>query len=108
MLTWFYSLPRASLKARIGAALASAVFVSLVWQQWPNLDADLLVARVVAWFFLLAAVMYLPRLLVVALFGRLPKVYQYMRKSFFSKTPTQIRAEIEKDLEVRNERSIRL
>lgn len=106
-MIWLYSLPRATRWARFWALFFVLVVLSMVWQQWPHLHDDLAIAQWIAWFFVLIAILYLPRLLVIVIFGRVPRVYQHLGRRLF-KTIPEIHKDIAKDIEERNERSRRL
>ncbi|WP_426699933.1 hypothetical protein ACPPVV_11000 [Rhodanobacter sp. Col0626] len=98
------SLPRASWKTRLAFCLWLALVISLMVQQWPHRHDDLAIARWIAWFFLVSGVLYLPKLMVVVLFGRLPKVYQHMFKGL-NRTLPQIHADFAREQREQRERS---
>lgn len=78
MMSYLLSLPRASWKARLLAACLAMLIVGVVLQQSPYRHDSLAAARWMAWFYLVAGALYGPRLLVVCVFGRLPRVYARM------------------------------
>ena len=98
------SLPRASWKIRLAFLLWLAVVISLMVQQWPHRHDDLAIARWIAWFFLVSGVLYLPKLMVVVLFGRLPKVYQRMFREL-NRTLPQMQADFASEQRKQRERS---
>ena len=98
------SLPHASWKARLGFSLWTALVVVMMFQQWPHLHDDLALARWVAWLTLFGGLLYLPTLLVVVLFGRVPKIYQRMFKGL-NRTLPQIHADFEHEQRQQRERS---
>lgn len=69
------ALPRASWKARVTFAALTAVTVGLMAQQWSGLHDDAAVSRWFAWLFMAGCALSLPRMLVVVILGRVPKVY---------------------------------
>jgi len=87
------SLPRASWKTRLAFVLLSAMVISVMLQQWPHRHDDLAIARWVAWIFTASGVFYLPRMLVIVVFGRLPKIYAQMSVCW-NKTLRQIHADV--------------
>lgn len=107
MIAEWYAMPRATWKARLWASLYGLMWVWLVWTQWPQLHADLAIARWIAWSFVVIAVVFLPPLLIIVVFGRVPRFYQYFGWHL-SKTVPQIRADIDKEQQERDERPRRL
>ncbi len=101
------SLPRTSWRIRLLFAMLSTVAISLVVQQWPHRHDDLAIARWMAWFVLVISIYNLPRLRVVVLFGRLPKVFATM-PGRWNKTLPQIHADIARELQEQRERSRKL
>jgi hypothetical protein len=99
-----WSLPKASWKARLGAAAMVVLCASVTVQQWPNLHSDLEVARWAAWFFLVSGCLYLPGLLVVCLLGRLPKLWQHWPGRLRQTLP-EIHAEIAQEQRKQRKRS---
>ena len=87
------SLPRVSWKVRLVFSALSILVIGVAIQQWSHRHDDLAIARWIAWFFLASCIFYVPRMLVVVVFGRLPKVYARMPGSW-NKTLPQIRADI--------------
>ncbi|WP_140652965.1 hypothetical protein [Rhodanobacter glycinis] len=98
------SLPRASWKARLVFTLLSAMVISGMVQQWPHRHDDLAIARWIAWFFIVIGVYYLPRMLAVVIFGRLPKIYAGLLRGW-NKTLPQIHADIAREQQEQRERS---
>jgi hypothetical protein len=98
------SLPRASWRTRLAFFLWLALVISLMVQQWPHRQDDLTIARWMAWFFLVSGVFYLPNLMVVALFGRLPKACRRMFKGL-NRTLSQMHADFAREQQERRERS---
>ncbi|MHB1271568.1 MAG: hypothetical protein ACYCZD_02155 [Rhodanobacter sp.] len=98
------ALPRASWKIRLAFVLWSALVISLMLEQWPHRHDDLAIARWIAWFFLVSGVLYLPKLMAVVLFGRLPKVYLRMFRGL-NRTLPQIHADIAREQQEQRERS---
>jgi hypothetical protein len=98
------SLPRASWKVRLVFAVLSAVVINLVVQQWPHRHDDLAVARWIAWLLIVSGVFYLPRMLMVVIFGRLPKIYAGLLRGW-NKTLPQIHADIAREQQEQRERS---
>jgi hypothetical protein len=98
------SLPRASWKIRLLFALLAAVTISVMTQQWPHRHDDLAIARWLAWIFIVGSVFYLPRILVVVVFGRLPKVYAGM-SGRWNRTLPQIHADFAREQQEQCERS---
>jgi len=100
------SLPHASWKARALALLMTSMEVLIAWQQWPHRHDDLAIARWIAWFFLVSVPLLLPSLLVVCVFGRLPKTWQHF-PGRLGKTLPQIHAGIAREQQEQRERSIK-
>ncbi|WEN14067.1 hypothetical protein PY254_12560 [Rhodanobacter sp. AS-Z3] len=98
------SLPRASWKVRLAFFLWSALIISLIFQQWEHLHDDLALARWIAWFIVVGGVLYLPSLMMVVLFGRVPKLYQNLFKGL-SRTLPQIHADFEREQQQQRDRS---
>jgi hypothetical protein len=98
------SLPRASWKTRLAFVLLSVMVISVMVQQWPHRHDDLAIARWIAWFFIASGVFYLPRMLVIVVFGRLPKIYARM-SGRWNKTLPQIHADIAREQQEQRERS---
>ena len=98
------ALPRASWKVRLLFTILAAVFICLIVQQWPHRQDDLAIARWMAWLFIVIGVFNLPRILVVVVLGRLPKVYARMSGSL-NKTLPQIHADIAREQQEQRERS---
>ena len=73
MYAWFLKLPRASSRARLLAAFMALFAIMGVCQAWPNLRADLAIARWIAWSSVLIGLVWLPMLLLISLAGRMPK-----------------------------------
>jgi hypothetical protein len=101
------SLPRAPWKVRLVFALLSAVVIGVALQQWPHRHDDLAIARWIAWFFIVNGVFYLPRMLVIVMFGRLPKLYARM-SGRWNKTLPQIHADMACEQQGQRERSRQL
>ncbi len=101
------SLPRASWKVRLVFAVLSAVVINVTVQQWSHRHDDLAIARWIAWFFIVSGVFYLPSMLVVVIFGRLPKSYARMSGKW-NKTLPQIHADIAREQQEQRERSRQL
>ena len=99
-----FALPRVSWKVRLLFTILAAVFVSVILQQWPHRQDDLAIARWIAWFSIVGGVFTLPRILVVVVFGRLPKVYAQISGSL-NKTLPQIRTDITREQQESRERS---
>ncbi len=72
------TLPRASWNARRAFTILAVVFIGLIVQQWPHRPDELVIARWMAWLCIVIGVFTLPRVLVVVVLGRLPKVYARM------------------------------
>ncbi|GAB2550718.1 hypothetical protein [Rhodanobacter koreensis] len=98
------ALPHASWKVRLLFMALAAVFICLIAQQWPHRQDDLAIARWMAWFFIVMGVFSLPRMLVVVVFGRLPKVYARMSGNL-NRTLPQIHADIAREQQEQRERS---
>jgi hypothetical protein len=98
------SLPRASWKIRLIFVLLSVTIIGLLVQQWPHRHDELAIARWVAWFSIFSVVFNLPRMLVVVLFGRLPKLYASM-PGRWNKTLPQIHADIAREQQEQRKRS---
>ena len=99
-----FSLPRTSWKVRLVFAVLATVLISTIVQQWPHHHDDLAIARWMAWFTVIGSAYCLPRMLVVVLFGRLPKVYARMSKSWH-KTLPQVHADIAQEQQEQRDRS---
>ena len=69
------ALPRATWKARVTFGVFTAITIALMVQQWSGIDDNAAVARWFAWFFIAGCAVSLPRMLIVVIFGRVPKVY---------------------------------
>jgi hypothetical protein len=98
------SLPRVSWKTRLLFIVFSAITIKVTMQQWPHRHDDLAIARWMAWFFIVASVFYLPRMLVVVVLGRLPKAYAGMAGRW-NKTLPQIHADIAREQKELRDRS---
>jgi hypothetical protein len=98
------SLPRASWKVRLVFAALAAMFIWLIVQQWPHRHDDLAPARWMVWFYIVSGFMYLPRMLVVVVLGRLPRVYAGMWRSW-NRTLPQIHADFAREQQEQRERS---
>jgi L-cystine uptake protein TcyP (sodium:dicarboxylate symporter family) len=98
------SLPRTSWKVRLVFAVLTAVVMGVAIQQWPHRHDDLAVTRWIAWFILVSCLFYLPRMLVVVVFGRLPEVYARMTGRW-NKTLPQIHADIAREQQEQRDRS---
>lgn len=98
------SLPRASWKLRLAFVAWSAVVVAMMIHQGPHLHDDLALARWSAWITESGGVFYLPTLMVVVVFGRVPKIYQGMFAGL-NRTLPGIRADFERQQREQRERS---
>ncbi|MFC5435364.1 hypothetical protein ACFPME_02265 [Rhodanobacter umsongensis] len=98
------SLPCASWKIRLVFLLLSAMVIGGMAQQWPHRHDDLAIARWMAWFLVLSGVCYLPRMLAVVMFGRLPKIYAGLLRGW-NKTLPQIHADMAREQQALRERS---
>ena len=98
------SLPRISWKVRLVFVALSAVVISVSIQQWSHRHDDLAIARWIAWFFIAGCMFHLPRMLVVVVFGRLPKVYARVPGRWI-KTLPQIHADIAREQQEQRDRS---
>jgi hypothetical protein len=98
------SLPRASWKVRLVFAVLSAMLINVAVQQWPHRHDDLAIARWMAWFFVASGVFCLPRMLVIVVFGRLPRVYAGLLRGL-NRTPPQIRDDMARERQEQRERS---
>jgi hypothetical protein len=102
MMSYLLSLPRASWKARVGAALVAAVLICGILQQWPHRNDDLAIARWMSWIVMAIAIRPLWLALIVCLAGRLPKV---KRRGSSNRSFSQIRADIAEELRQQRDRS---
>ncbi|MEO6800254.1 MAG: hypothetical protein ABI178_09980 [Rhodanobacter sp.] len=84
--------------------LLAAVLIFGMLQQWPHRHDDLAIARWMAWFIMVISVLILPRVLVVAVFGRLPRVYARMPAKW-NKTLPQVHADLAREQQEQRERS---
>jgi hypothetical protein len=98
------TLPRASWKVRLVFAVLAAIYIGLIGQQWPHRHDDLAIARWMAWLLIISCVFYLPNMLVVVAFGRLPKVYARISRGW-NRTLPQIHADIAREQQEQRERS---
>ena len=69
------ALPRASTRARITFALFTAITLWMMAQQWSGIHDATGVSRWFAWALIAGCALSLPRMLVVVVFGRVPKGY---------------------------------
>jgi hypothetical protein len=98
------SLPRASWKVRLVFAALAAMFICVIVTQWPHRQDDLAIARWMAWILIVSGAFYLPRMLAVVAFGRLPKVYAGMSRGW-NRTLPQIHADMAREQQEQRERS---
>lgn len=81
------ALPRASWKTRATFALFTVMTIGLMVQQWSGIHDDATASRWFAWAFIVGCTLSLPRMLIVVLFGRVPKVYAGFAGSANSSPP---------------------
>jgi hypothetical protein len=69
------ALPRATWKARVTFGVFTVITIMLMAQQWSGIHDTATVSRWFAWIFIVGCALSLPRMLIVVLFGRVPKIY---------------------------------
>jgi hypothetical protein len=104
MMSYFLSLPRASWKARVVAAIVIVWLVADLVHQWQHRHDDLAVARWISWGSLIGDTWLLWLAFTVCILGRMPKVLRRLPGGL-NRTLPQIHAEIAKEIQEKRDRS---
>lgn len=99
--------PRASWKQRLLAAVFAAVFVGEFVAQWAHRHDDLLLARGIAWFFIVSGFWFGAQFLVVVVLGRVPRACALLfhRPQYLKMTFSQIHRDIARERQSTRDRT---